>query len=153
MRLILLAAAVTFCVTSSSSAQGLKRNSILEQEIRRLDLAEADAIQRNDFAALNTLLAVDFTVNSPRNNVVHGRDELFALMRNGVTNYSSFDRKPETVLIHGNTAIVLGAETISPADNTSGAGKTVRRRYTNIWMKRNGKWVLTARQASIICPD
>ena len=153
MKLILLIAVVTICSTSSASGQSVKRNSMLEQEIRRLDLAEADAIRCNDFDALKELLAEDFTVNSPRNNVVKGREELFTLMRNGVTNYSSFVREPETVLIQRDTVIVMGAETLKPAGNAPGAGQTLRRRYTNVWMRRNGKWLLTARQASIICPS
>jgi hypothetical protein len=73
-------------------------------------------------------------------------------MRQGITDYSSFVREPETVVIHGNTVIVMGAEAIKPTANAPGAGQTIRRRYTNIWMKRNGRWVLVARQASIICP-
>ena len=152
MKLILLAAAITVLVTASASGQGVKGNNALEQEIRRLDLAEADATQRSDFAALNKLLAEDFTVNSPRNQIVNGREELFAVIRNGITNYSSFVRGPETVLIHGDTAVVMGSETIKPTGNAPGAGQTVRRRYTNVWMKRDGKWLLTARQASVICP-
>lgn len=152
MKLILLVAAITIFATGSASGQSVKRNNALEQEIRKLELAEADAIQRGDFAALGKLLAEDFTVNSPRNQIVNGREELFALIRNGVTNYASFVREPETMLIRGNTAVVMGAETIKPTGNAPGAGQTVRRRYTNVWMKRNGKWLLTARQASIICP-
>ena len=152
MRLILLVITVTICAASLVSGQSVKQNNTLEQEIRRLDLAEADAIQRSDFAALNKLLAEDFTVNSPRNQIVNGREELFALIRNGVTNYSSFVREPEAVLIHRNTAVVMGSETIKPTGNAPGAGQTVRRRYTNVWMKRDGKWLLTARQASVICP-
>jgi hypothetical protein len=31
------------------------------------------------------------------------------------------------------------------------AGKTINRRYTNILMKRKGKWRLVARHASVIC--
>ena len=42
---------------------------------------------------------------------------------------------------------------LKPAGNAPGAGQTLRRRYTNVWMRRNGKWLLTARQASIICPS
>jgi len=153
MKLILLVTVMSIFVTGSASGQGTKRNIVLEQQIRKLELAEAEAIRRNDFAALNKLLAKDFTVNSPRNNVVNGREELFALMRNGITNYSSFVREPETVLIYGNTVVVMGSETINPAGSVPQAEQTVRRRYTNVWMLRNRKWLLTARQASVICPS
>ena len=75
MKLILLVAAFTIFATGSASDQSVTRNNALEQEIRKLDLAEADAIHRGDFAALNKLLAEDFTVNSPRNQIVNGRED------------------------------------------------------------------------------
>ena len=153
MKLILVLAAVTVFATGSASGQGVKRNNALEQEIRKLDLAEADAIQRGDFAALNKLLAEDFTVNSPRNEIVKGREGVFALIRSGVVNYSSFVREPEAVLVYENTVVVMGLESIKPTGNAPGAGQTVRRRYTNIWVERNGKWLLTARHASVICQN
>ena len=153
MKLILLVAAVTIFPIGLVSAQSVKQNEALEQQIRKLDLAEADAIQRGDFAALNKLLAEDFTVNSPRNEIVKGREGVFALIRSGVVNYASFVREPEAVLVYGNTVVVMGHESIKPAGNAPGAGQTVRRRYTNIWVKRNGKWLLSARHASVICQN
>ena len=153
MKGILLATVVTLILTGSALGQSVKQNGALEQDIRRLDLAEADAIQRKDFAALNKLLAEDFTVNNPRNEIVKGREAVFALIRSGIVNYSSFVREPEAVLIYENTAVVMGLETIRPTGNAPGAGQTVRRRYTNIWMKKKGKWLLTARHASVICQN
>ena len=153
MKLILLVATIIIFATGSAPGQSVKRNNGLEQEIRKLDLAEAEAIQRSDFAALNKLVAEDFTINSPRNQIVNGREELFTLIRNGITNYASFVREPETVMIHGNTAVVMGSKTVKPTGNAPGAGQIMRRRYTNVWMKRNGKWLLTARQARVICPS
>jgi ketosteroid isomerase-like protein len=29
--------------------------------------------------------------------------------------------------------------------------QTVKRRYTNIWMKKDGNWKLVARHANVIC--
>jgi ketosteroid isomerase-like protein len=153
VKLILLATAFVLFTTSPVAGQSVKQNDALEREIRKLDLAEADAIQRRDFAALNKLLAEDFTVNSPRNEIVKGREGVFALIRGGVVNYSSFVREPEAVLIYENTVVVMGLETIKSAGGAPGAGQTVRRRYTNIWVKRNGKWLLTARHASVICQN
>ena len=149
MKLILLAIIVVFVATGLVFGQSEKKNDTLEQEIRKLDLAEADAIMRGDFAALNKLLAEDFTVNNPRNEIVKGREAVFTLIRNGTINYSSFVREPETFLFYGNTVVVMGLETIKP----TGTEQTVRRRYTNIWMKKKGKWLLTARHANLICPN
>jgi hypothetical protein len=44
----------------------------------------------------------------------------------------------------------MGEETVTPKGKAPFAGQTVRRRITNIWMKRDGQWKLTARQATII---
>jgi ketosteroid isomerase-like protein len=153
VKLILLVTAFALFVTSPVVGQSVKQHDALEREIRKLGSAEADAIQRRDFAELNKLLAEDFTVNSPRNEIVKGREGVYALIRSGVVNYSSFVREPEAVLIYENTVVVMGLETIRPTDGAAGAGQTVRRRYTNIWVKKKGKWLLTARHASVICQN
>jgi len=72
-------------------------------------------------------------------------------IRTGAVTYSSFVREAETVLVHGDTVIVMGRETVVPKGESPGAGQTINRRYTNIWMKREGRWRLVARHASVIC--
>ncbi len=153
MKLILLVTAVSIFATGSVSAQSVKRNEALEQEIRRLDLAHADAILRRDVAALNKLLAEDVTTNHPSNKVVKEREGIFELIRSGVINYSSFVREPGTFLFYKNMVVVMGHETLVRAGNAPGAGQTVRRRYTNIWMRHKGKWLLTVRHANVICQN
>lgn len=153
MKLILLAAIAAFFLIGSVSAQSAKQNAALEQEIRKLDSAQAEAILRKDFQALDALCAEDFTVNNPRGEISQGREAVKELIRSNVVSYVSFVREIETVLIHGKTVIVMGRETIVPAENSPQAGRTVHRRYTNVWMKRKGKWLLTGRHASVICPN
>ena len=151
MRLILLATAIAIFATGLVSGQSAKQNSALEQEIRKLDMAEADAVLRSDLPALEKLWAEDFTVNNPGNEISKGRKEVVRLVRAGIIKYSSFVREAESVLLQGNAVIVMGLETVKPIGNAPGAGQTLRRRYTNIWMKRNGRWLLTARHANVIC--
>jgi ketosteroid isomerase-like protein len=153
MKLILLAAVVTLFGPNFQSAQSPKQNNALEQEIRKLDLAEADGLLRKDVAVLEKLWAEDFTVNNPRNGITNGRKEVVALIRNGIIDYSSFVREVETMLFRGDTVISMGLETIKPVGNAPFAGQTVRRRFTHFWMKRNGKWLLTARHANVICQN
>jgi len=151
MKLILLATAIAIFATGLVSGQSAKQNNALEQEIRKLDMAEADAVLRSDLPAMEKLWAEDFTVNNPGNEISKGRKEVVRLVRAGIIKYSSFVREAESVLLHGNTVIVMGLETVKPIGNAPGAGQTLRRRYTNIWMKRNGRWLLTARHANVIC--
>lgn len=153
MKLMLLAVVVVFVATGLVFGQSAKRNDALEQEIRRLDLAHADAILRRDVEALKKLIAEDATTNHPTNKIVKEREGIFELIRNGTINYSSFVREAETFLFYKNMVVVMGNETLTMASKTDGAGQTIRRRYTNIWMKTKGKWLLTVRHAHIICSN
>ncbi len=143
-----LTAFLILCPTFVFAQDSKKQRDALEQEIRKLDLAEAEAIQKKDFQALDKLSSKDFTTNSPRNEIVRGKEELKELIRKGVINYASFVREIEEVLIYEKTVVIMGREIIITND---AAPQTIRRRYTNVWMKRNGKWLLTARHANIIC--
>ncbi len=146
MRLILLVVLLTVLMPGLASAQSAKQKAAIEQEIRRLDLAHADAVLRGDLAAMDKLWTEDFKVNNPFNEV-----DKADRIRTGAVTYSSFVREPESVLVHGGTVIVMGRETVVPKGSSPEAGKTINRRYTNIWMKRKGKWRLVARHASVIC--
>jgi hypothetical protein len=44
----------------------------------------------------------------------------------------------------------MGLEILKPQADSQNAGKTVNRRFTNIWTRENGTWKLTVRQATII---
>lgn len=122
----------------------------VEQTIRRLELAEADAVLRADFAAVDALWAPEMTVNNPFNEVVRSR---MGRVRTGAVTYASFQRNIESIQVHGDTAIAMGNEVVVPDGTSAGAGTTIRRRYTNVWMQRGGTWRLTARHANILCPD
>lgn len=130
-----------------------KQNNDREGEIRKIDLAEADAILRNDAAAAEAFYADDIVVNNPRYTVTNGKQALMALIKTGSIHYSSFVREIETITFQGEMAIVMGKETVKPDGNAPGAGQTILRRYTNVWMKSKGKWLLIARHANIICTN
>src|SRR4051794_3832457 len=109
MRLFLLTAALIVLVSGVASAQKAKQKDALEQEIRKLDVAHADAVLRGDMAALDQLWTEDFKVNNPFNEI-----DQAVRIRTGAVTYSSFVREPETVLLHGDTVIVMGRETVVP---------------------------------------
>ena len=69
MRLIYLAVVLAVFVPGSASAQSEKQKAKIEQEIRRLDLAHADAVLRSDLAVLDKLWTEDFRVNNPFNQI------------------------------------------------------------------------------------
>jgi ketosteroid isomerase-like protein len=146
MKLILLVIIAALFLSGSAAAQSAKQKEAIEREIRTLDAAHADAVLRGDLAAMDKIWTTDFKVNNPFNEI-----DKADRIRTGAMTYSSFERVAETVLIHQNTVIVMGRETVVSKGDSPDAGKTVNRRYTNIWMKRSGKWRLIARHASVIC--
>lgn len=146
MKLILLATIAVLALSGATAAQSARQKEAIEKEIRKLEQAHADAVLRGDLAAMDKIWTTDFKVNNPFNEV-----DKADRIRTGAMTYSSFVREPESVLIHKNTVIVMGRETVVPKGNSPGAGKTINRRFTNIWMKRDGQWRLIARHASVIC--
>jgi ketosteroid isomerase-like protein len=144
---------MTFVVTEPLLGQKAKPNADLEQTIRKLEHEETEAVLRSDIPALEKMWAEDFTVNNPQNQISRGRKEVFDRVRAGLINYSAFVRQVEEIKFYGDTVIVMGSEVVTPAQGSARAGQTIRRRFTNIWMKRKGKWWLTARHASIICEN
>src|SRR3712207_5370354 len=141
MKSLLLATIIICAVNGSVLGQSAKHNDALEQAIRRLELEERDAVSRGDAAALEKLWAEDFTVNNPQNQIARGRKEVLDRVRSGLIKYSSFVREIESVGFYGDTVIVMGLEVVTPTGDTPRAGQTLRRRYTNIWMKRKGSWL------------
>jgi ketosteroid isomerase-like protein len=139
--------ALGLALASVNAVQGADTPGIVEQEIRRLDAQEADAVLRGDYALIDELWADDFIVNNPFNSVGFGRT---GRVRTGVITYASFERVPEFVGLRGDVAIVMGHEVVVPIAPSVDAGRTLRRRYTNIWMKTGGGWKLSARHANVI---
>ena len=140
----------SFTFAGSVSAQGAESTEPIERIVRDLDRREAEAVLRGDFATVEQLWAPDLVVNNPFNQVVEASE---GPIRTGALTYSSFVREVESVRVHGGVVIVMGRETVVPKDDSLDAGRTIHRRYTNIWVKQDGTWLLTGRHASVICPS
>lgn len=151
LKMTFLISMTMFMATLFVLGQSSKQTHTVEAEIRKLDQAEAEAILKNDADAAAKFYADDITVNNPRNTITKGKQELLTLIKSGAIHYSSFVREVESFALHGDTAFVLGSETVKPIGNSPGAGQTIRRRFTDVWVKRGGKWLLTVRHANIIC--
>lgn len=136
-----------------AGAQEPPAGPALEQEIRALDLAHAEAIFKGDARALDALMDDEVTVNHPTNRIVKEKQELLDLIGQGVIRYSAFERHPEKFLFFKDMVVVMGNETVVPAPGAPNAGKTLQRRYTNVWMRRDGHWRLTIRHANNVCTD
>jgi ketosteroid isomerase-like protein len=147
MPVVLLAAGLP-----SVLAQDKAPNAALQEQIRQLDMAHAQAILKGDAVALDSLMDDDVTVNHPTNRIVKEKRELLDLIDRGVIRYTAFERRPEKFLFYRDMVVVMGDETVVPAQGAPNAGQTLRRRYTNAWMYRDGRWRLAFRHANNVCP-
>jgi len=145
MVLLILMAGLA-CTTTSS--YGNSANN--EAAIRALEAQEALAVLNQDFGALEGIWSERFMVNAPNNMVAPDRNAVLGMFRAGFATYSSFDRTIERILMQGDMAIVMGAETVKPTGKAPMSGQTVQRRFTSIWTKEGGGWRLLARHANNI---
>jgi hypothetical protein len=120
-----------------------------ETIIRRLENEEREAILKKDTTKLYQLMSLEIIVQNPENAIV-GYRQIINRVKTGKINYASFERLIEKVSFFNNTSIVMGKEILIPQGPTENTGKTVTRRFTNIWMKEKNVWKLIARQATIV---
>ena len=142
---------ITFTITTLvTNAQD---NAKTEAEIRKLEQTVVTAILKADTNTLKQVWAPDFLVNNPRNDITESRDSVFQIQKAGMINYSSFERTIERMQLQKNIVITMGYEIFVSRNDIPGAkaGQAYKRRFTNIWMKKKGKWQQIGRHASIIC--
>ncbi|MFT4257967.1 MAG: nuclear transport factor 2 family protein [Pseudoxanthomonas sp.] len=107
------------------------------------------ALVEDDHAAFAAHLAPDLVVNNPQNGIsIRGatgqRDSA------GLISYSSYERSIEYAGRLGEFVLLMGEERVVPKGAAPLAGQQVRRRFTDIWKRDGSRWVLAARQATIV---
>lgn len=148
MKSLIASLTISLCLTFANSIASAQDPR--EAEIKRLENLERESVLKMDSAALyDKLWSSNMVVNTPANRVgtVEGTKQQ---LRTGNLNYISFERNIEKITFDDNVAIVMGGEVIKPQGQQVNAGKTVTRRFTNIWMYKNNSWSIIARQATII---
>ena len=130
--------------------ESLVAQQVIDTEIRNVESQELNALLKGDTVALFTKYwSPKMVVNTPA-NVVGDIENTKKNLRAGRLNYSSMTRNIERITIIENIAIVMGNEILKPQGTNENAGKTVTRRFTNIWMKSMDGWRIVARQSTII---
>ncbi|MBS1730475.1 MAG: nuclear transport factor 2 family protein [Bacteroidetes bacterium] len=126
------------------------QNSTVENEIKNLEQMEVQAVLHKDTTTLKKLWDKDYIVNNPENKIVLAK--LNSIDRPVLQKQrTDFSRVVEKVLVNGDIAISMGKEIVTSMEESTKSEKTIERRYTNIWMKKEGLWKLVARHANKIC--
>jgi len=132
---------------SEEVAAAAKSAPASEALAARQKMEEAFAAQ--DVDAVAPLFAEDLVVNTPANRVAR-REDVLGFFRAGRMSYESSDATIEALDARENQVVIMGEEIMRPRETAANAGKTVRRRFTDVWRKESdGQWRLTIRQATI----
>ena len=102
-----------------------------------LNRAYIDSVQGSDVARFRELLADDFLCSNPDGSLVD-RDGFLEQTARPVT-ITSLEAHDVDIRILENVAIVHGRTTYTLADGSPGSG-----RYTDVWARRDGRWVAVA---------
>jgi ketosteroid isomerase-like protein len=147
---IVVATLVTMAALLASGQTNQNRRT--EEEIRRLNAQEVEALLHNDVKTLGRLWSDDFVVTNPFNKFVN-KQQVLGMIASGNLAISSLDRQIEYVHVYQDTVIVAGSETATWGGKMPNAGQTSHLRITSIWMKQGGRWQQVARHANIIVPQ
>lgn len=111
------------------------------------------AIVAHDVPGFIGVFADDAVVNNPFNRIARKADAERNL-RTGLIDYTSLERSIEYAALRGDHDVVLmGEEVLTPVNKAKFAGKTVRRRTTEVWSDATGTWQLAIRQATIYAAE
>jgi ketosteroid isomerase-like protein len=108
-----------------------------------------DAFKRGDAAWLESNYASDATDVSSRTGVIHTKAEEIASMKTDKTVFESLELYDLNVRVDGNAGIVTGINHVKGRD-AQGKAFDRRSRFTDTFVKRDGRWQVWATQGTLI---
>lgn len=112
--------------------------------------ASCAAIVARDGKAFAAGHTSDFVVNSPANRVLNAMQAQQGF-ESGAIDYNSLNRKIDyAAKLPEGLVVIMGEETATPRNKAHFAGKTIRRRFTDIWRLVDGLWQVAVRHATVI---
>lgn len=144
---IVLALLLTFHIPMFANDQQPQTISKAEQEVRQLERRWLDAYEQFDSQAMTEIVADQFVITFP-NGSRQNKSELMSMIRNPNRSGPAMRFYTEDVKsqAHGDTVILRG-QVVTEYEKD---GKKVREqsRYTDTYVKRNGRWQVVASHLS-----
>lgn len=116
--------------------------------IREVEQAQVQAALSGNRAALEKIFAAEFRLINPA-GAVASREELLAMLSGGAPPYRAAVYTTDSVLPYGQVVITTGTETVEFGSGAQ-AGQKQKRRITQVWERRDGRWQLVLRQATLV---
>jgi ketosteroid isomerase-like protein len=141
----LTAATMLFLLAAfAQMANGAQSAGEIEQAIKALENRYAEAVRRQDVAALEELLAEDFMATSSRAEMRDRAAEVADVKGSPDFVLEAFDLDDMKVRSYGDAAVATGRSILKV--KYRGQSNTSEFRFTRVYVRRNGKWQVVAQQ-------
>jgi ketosteroid isomerase-like protein len=163
-RIILIGAAVTVaaifsaCLTTEqagssptpSPTAAMEIGASAEQEVRSMGLEYDKAYVQQDAAALDRILADEFTLIQIDGKVI-SKAEMIAAAKSGDVKVEVGKAEDSRIRIYGDTALVKGRW----IEKSTSKGRVINAtmQTTTVYVKRDGRWQIVSDQVTAIAPQ
>jgi uncharacterized protein (TIGR02246 family) len=118
-----------------------------EAELNRLEDLRYEAMKNADAQTMGELFADEFVYQTLQ-GVTHTKSSYIGVITSGDVKINTFKRENSRVRFYGDTAIVMATTHLDIA--FKGEARQLSLFYTNVWVKRDGRWQLVARQSTAL---
>lgn len=132
--------------SAMAAAESSLRAGWCEEEVRQFECAWGEAYIRRDTAALEQLLADDYTFTDPLGGVTDKRQNL-DYISSGAFRIQDTQSRDVRVRIYGETAVVTALSIFKAS--YKGVRVQGRYQYTDVLVRRQGRWYAVASQATL----
>jgi hypothetical protein len=113
----------------------------VEQQLKKFEIQWVDAEVKKDAAALDRLMADDFSETAP-DGLVYTKAQEIASFKSGEDVVSSYDYSDMKVRVYGDSAVVTYIAKLKEMFKGRDVSGTFR--WTDTWVKHGGAWQIVA---------
>ena len=117
-----------------------------EQEINQIEERRYQTMAAADTQGLAQILGDEFVYHQPTGNVA-SKATFLEQFASGKVKIKTYERYGVTVHAYGDTATVMGSTRLDI--ELEGQPRKIDLAYLNVWVKRDGRWQLVARQSAL----
>ncbi|MBA3442416.1 MAG: DUF4440 domain-containing protein [Pyrinomonadaceae bacterium] len=150
--IVLLAVTVPSYAEGRTTIKQSAQQSEVEQELLKLEREWLDAYVRRDAAAMDRIVADDFTITYPNGAVITKAQTMADLKQPGPADPSlTFTTEDTKVRLYADTAVLTGR--VIERRRRDNREVTTPSRYTDTYVRRKGRWQVVASQLGRLPPE
>ena len=151
MRRVILVSLLTVIWVCFVKAQASNPNEAIQNEILQMEAVQDHAIMQNDADTLDRIYARDFAYVNQYGDLVP-RDKVLGGFRSANAKFSTPMKHDDIqIRVYGDTVVLTGRSTGTFHYNDKVSDGP--RRFTNVYVKLEGRWQLVAHQSTNVAKD